>query len=496
MMVAVLQPCADNQRTHIEVSVNTMSATQLVPRFLAAAIDACLHGPKACRGRSLHLLFGCVTLACTFVDPADVLASNTYVVTTSGDPGPVGSMSLREAVAAANGAPGVDPSDNIVQFAPNLVGSTITLTGGEIPIAHPLSIVGPGSDFITISGNDASRIFRIAGVDYAHQVHVNLGGLTLTRGHSDSGGGALLAYETVLRASDLVITASHAAQGGGMRVDRGSAYIDGARVRDNHATISGGGIEGYGNDVLGISHSTISGNSAGNTGGGVFANRTGHLQIAASLISGNVAAYGSGTEYSGGGIAVHNPIQCGFIQNSTITGNFATDGGGGVGILQHYYQSPSCKYFTYLVNDTIVGNSTQGGGGNGVTQVGATKAGLISTIVAGNFSPAGDGGLSGGFIACENLIKAPGSATLISLGAAYGCHANLIGVDPLLGPLRDNGGPTLSMLPDPASPVIDAGENTWPLSDDQRGLPRVGPDDIGAVERQFPEDLIFRDDFD
>ena len=61
--------------------------------------------------------------------------------------------------------------------------------------------------------------------------------------------------------------------------------------------------------------------------------------------------------------------------------------------------------------------------------------------------------------------------------------------DPLLGPLQDNGGPTLTHMPLPGSPAIDAGDPNFtpPPLRDQRGpcFHRVFRRlDIGSVETQ------------
>jgi predicted outer membrane repeat protein len=303
----------------------------------------------------------------------------------------------------------------------------------------------------------------------------------------------VLAANSFLRMDDVAISASSAVRGGGMRIDRGVAYVDGSSFRNNSATVSGGGVEGFNNEMLSITHSTVSGNSAGNFGGGIFADRTLHVQIASSLISGNVAAYGAGSGYAGGGVAVVYAQDCGAISNSTITGNFAAQGGGGIALINPPGGSSLCKY-TQMVNDTIVGNATQDGSGNGIFAQGSPYSNIYDSIVANNFSPGDNSDLAGGFAACENFIKTPGASTIVP--TISGCPGNNIGVDPLLGPLRVNGGPTLSMLPDPASPVIDAGGLMIHLATDQRDLPRAGVADIGAIERQFPEDLIFRNGFD
>ena len=72
------------------------------------------------------------------------------------------------------------------------------------------------------------------------------------------------------------------------------------------------------------------------------------------------------------------------------------------------------------------------------------------------------------------------------------------GLDPLLTPLGTYGGPTLVHMLQPGSPAIAGVLGNDPATD-QRGLPRPGPDgnyDIGAVERQNPEVIIFRDGFE
>jgi hypothetical protein len=125
---------------------------------------------------------------------------------------------------------------------------------------------------------------------------------------------------------------------------------------------------------------------------------------------------------------------------------------------------------------------------------------LHNTLIAGNFrgatgtarddvygplNPAGD----------YNLIGDGSGMT----GLSNGVNGNLVGnyaapLDPLLGPLQDNGGPTQTMALLPGSPAIDAGNNAYATEWDQRGegFPRVvgilDPDnpviDIGAFEVQ------------
>jgi hypothetical protein len=122
---------------------------------------------------------------------------------------------------------------------------------------------------------------------------------------------------------------------------------------------------------------------------------------------------------------------------------------------------------------------------------------LHDTLVAGNFRGATDvlysirddvfGALNQG--GDYNLI---GDGTGMS-GLSNGVNGNLVGsasapIDPLLGPLQDNGGPTQTMALLAGSPAIDAGDPnyTGPPFTDQRGFARVynGRIDIGAFEFQ------------
>jgi hypothetical protein len=69
-------------------------------------------------------------------------------------------------------------------------------------------------------------------------------------------------------------------------------------------------------------------------------------------------------------------------------------------------------------------------------------------------------------------------------GTGFGSTGDLLGVNLLLGPLADNGGPTFTMALLPGSPAIDAGTSVGAPSTDQRGVPRPQGSnvDIGAYE--------------
>jgi hypothetical protein len=89
-----------------------------------------------------------------------------------------GAGSLRQAIND-NGALG---GGNRVVFS-NSVSGTITLTGGELVITTNVTIVGPGADVLTVSGNNASRVFHI------NNGIVHASGVTIANGSASSGGG-------------------------------------------------------------------------------------------------------------------------------------------------------------------------------------------------------------------------------------------------------------------------------------------------------------------
>jgi hypothetical protein len=178
-----------------------------------------------------------------------------------------------------------------------------------------------------------------------------------------------------------------------------------------------------------------------------------------------------GFGFGGGGIAITSdgPVT---ISDCTISANSAdVSGGGGIAIAVD-------GTGPVTVSDcTISGNSADSSGG-GIEG----RATIWNTITAANTAPAGPD--VSGFLLSQghNLI---GDGT----GGSGFMASDLVGtssdpIDPKLGPLQDNGGPTQTMAPLPSSPAIDAGDPTNTPPTDQRGLPRVlgGMTDIGAVE--------------
>ncbi len=334
-----------------------------------------------------------------------------------------------------------------------------------------------------ITGNHSTSSF--GGPAYGGGIEA-LGGLTLTgstvSGNTavDQGGGIFTKYTTTI--SDSTISQNTAAGGGGMDIDvaggRGPTPVSVANstVSGNQAA-KGAGVEVRGdqsNSPITIQASTISGNQGGSSsfGGGLLI--TGELyspfDLVDSTISGNTATDGGGVSLSYGGSTTKVLGSGGSItfDNSTVDANTADTAGGGIYLGAYSAGSPATNQSaTADINSTIVANNTGSGTGNDL------------------YRPTNS--TSGGFNDTFSLIQNPGNAPLLS------SQALITGVDPQLGPLANNGGPTETMLPKDTSPVIDQGKAKSGLSTDQRGDPRTvdngkpkppGGDgtDIGAVE--------------
>jgi predicted outer membrane repeat protein len=399
----------------------------------------------------------CATALIAFENSAN---ATTLTVATLGDPGPSLQLSLRQAVAMSG-------SNDTIDFAPGLKG-TIALLQGEIVIAHALKITGPGPDVITIDAGAKSRIFNLDNAASLTPFDVAISGLTLTGGSvSGDNGGAILSSGVNLTIDHCVVAGnSTSGAGGALAINGHNFTITSTLVSSNSAGSNGGGLfafnpyDGVAPSNQAIESSSFVDNKSGGSGGAIA--------LSMALVP---------------GVPPVGPAAIG-VTNVTLAGNSATSTGGGI-----YANGGSGSVLT-VASSTIVGNSAGTAGG---IDAGGSPT-LIDTIVANNIVLALSGGdLAGTFTANYNLITWPAFATL------NGSH-NLIGIDPLLGALGMNGGPTPTLLPDPKSPVVDAGDPTFtpPPDFDQRGLPRVANDviDIGAVERQAIEDDVFRCGFD
>lgn len=363
----------------------------------------------------------------------------TFTVTNLDDSGP---GSLRQAVLDANGAAGAD----VIQFQAGLTGS-IVLSSGQLLVSDSVDIQGPGAADLAVTGLGDSRLFYL----YSGQavIDVTISGLTLAGGNANVGGAIADLGENLVLDSVVVTgnVASVDVEGGG---DGGGLWAEG----------------GDGNSMsLTIRDSTISGNIAGRNGGGIeIDNAGGPVLIENSTISGNDAV-------NGGGISLFSLGDM-TILNSTISGNTAGIDGGGL-LVGGFYG------YLSILHTTVADNSAGVTGGGLFVSPGPVQG---RNSIFGDNSPNDLANDAGGamFEVAYSLVENSGSSTVISNGG------NIFGQDPQLGPLADNGGPTRTHLPAPTSPVINAGDPAFtpPPSTDQRGFARVlnGRIDMGSVE--------------
>ena len=397
----------------------------------------------------------------------------TFSVTTLNDSGP---GSLRQAILDANALDGADT----INFDPSLSGQTITLTSGELRITDDLTIDGDlennGVPDIIVQRDASADAFRIFDVDdrnIATFITVALDGLTITGGLTvnpeNSGGAGIFNLEN--------LTVSNSAISGNT--------VDGLLS-------NGGGIfSALG--ALTVSNSTISGNTVSTdpinagygNGGGIFS-RSGTLTVSNSTISGNTVSTDpiSSDNGNGGGIFINLDRDEAVITNSTISGNSATNSGGGI-FIEGFSEGA-----LQVRNSTITENTASANQGSGVASRGniVTYTTVVSSIIAGNTNSDVDfvDGDFNSFVSVGNNLIGVGNAT-----DAFNRSGDINGeLDPGLAPLGDNGGSTQTHALLELSSAIDAGSNPDMLATDQRGqgfVRVVGSQaDIGAFEAGTP----------
>ena len=240
-------------------------------------------------------------------------------------------------------------------------------------------------------------------------------------------------------------------------VNFGALKLIGVTLSGGSAS-AGGAIYNEGSGTLTIADSTLTGNSAAGAGGAIWSGGT--LIITASLLAGNTA----GTR---GGALATGPSGRTSIADSTLTANNAGDG------------AAVANGNPLTISNSTVAANTAGAGGSAISSAGRLTA--SATVFAHN-KPASCA-ITGPFTdRGYNLEDDPNDSCNLSLST------DILGQDPKLGPLANNGGPTQTLALLPGSPAIDRIPLTSGLcpATDQRGSPRPGAPgtscDIGAYE--------------
>jgi len=248
-----------------------------------------------------------------FALPPEITVNSNLDTTTSGD----GACTLREAIANANAdgdisggdcAPG--SGDDTIRFSPALIGQTITLSGTELFINSNVTIAGPGASQLAISGNNASRVFYIAGGT------VTISGITIRDGRISAADGAGIANAGTLTLDGVTVSANSIVpgditQGGGI-FNTGTLTVTHSAVFGN-AAARGGGIANVSSGAATIINTTVSTNTAETFGGGLVNADSGVMTLNHVTVVNNAAL-----NFNGGGLEVEGNVT---LQNSIIANN-------------------------------------------------------------------------------------------------------------------------------------------------------------------------------
>ena len=304
--------------------------------------------------------------------------------------------------------------------------------------------------------------------------------------------------------------------------------LSNSTISGNGGFANGGGIETYLSNAS-ITDTVISGNSTGNVGGAYL--NVYDLQMRRVTISGNSGGLAGGlllrtlgsaeiegisvfdNQASGlggpagtrgvGGVLINTrPLGELSISNSTISANTGSRAGG-IDFDDNAAGSTRLDHLTVTDNEGLAAAIT----GGLSFRVNLADLSITNSVIADNRVPQGPADDIVAWTRAEVQDPiVPGADLMLSYslvehnsGFNPQGSGNLLGQAAELGPLADNGGPTLSHAPLPGSPVLNAGDPAFnpPPAFDQRGtgFPRVlgGRLDMGAIEADF--DQIFTDRF-
>lgn len=411
---------------------------------------------------------------------SSVVPANTLSVTSCVDDGSTGT--LRQVVASAADGDTVDLSTSFC--------SIITLSRGEIPVAiNNLTLTGSVVQGIDAANN--SRVLHHTGVGILEIDYLTLTGGKYTSNAGSALGGCVLSGGTVKLFDATIKGCTVEATGSGSFFNAAGAGIWAQNVLLSHSQVTG--------------NTAIATNDSRNTalGGGIYAksNFTGdHSTISGNVVSGSSGARGFGGGAFAGGTAT--------IRHSVIDTNQSSDYEGGLSL-----QAYSSGGTDLIETSTISGNSAKSIGGLAVFN--ATLQLYNSTIAFNSSTTRQAVYLGGNATIVSSIIAKNTSAStfqdLYEKGALDGfsrnnlivssnkAPADTIRTDPQLAPLAYHGGVTRTHALNPLSPAVDNGlATTSGGSTDQRDDSRsVGAaPDIGAYERQIPDDEIFYGGFD
>jgi hypothetical protein len=313
----------------------------------------------------------------------------TFTVTTTQDNAP---GSLRDAVQLANTSGGVD----VIMIATS---GTVTLLSPLPPITESATITGPGTDLLTISGNNTVRIFRLAA-----GTTNSISGLTIANGMATNyENGAGIENLGNLTVSNCVVAGNQNFGGwGGGVFSAGTLRIIDSTFQGNHVT---------GEKGSDMSRDTAGSGGAAGMGGALFS-MSGKVSIVGSTFIANSARGGDGGAVdccvltgTGCGGGVNRSCACGTAGFGSGgagafnpecrggNGGFGGGGGGGVGPFP-----PGVSEFGGGAGGGFMSDYNSGGGGAGIGGAIFVDSGMVTIVdctFAANSAIGGTGGFGG-----------------------------------------------------------------------------------------------------
>jgi len=413
--------------------------------------------PRAIAKTTGRLLAGVLAVLAVLAVGAAPARAGTFTVGTTADSGttpcptPDATCSLRQLILYVHAHP--SPPDTIIVPA-----GVYTLEQGQLPIDDSMSIVGAGAGSTVIQepvpsnrSTMGDRVFDIEAAGGRPTPTVSISGVEVAGGDAnadnpvDQLSGGDVRNAGLLTLTDDWLTNGFACSGGGVANVGGTVTIERSLVSGNHSACGGG-------DAGGVENSGV-------PASGSVPDLPGHLLIDDSTVAQNDA------RLVGGVFSSNDPSNTLAVTNSTIASNTNQDEGPGLPA-----RGP--------------------GAGLGLA---AGTARIQNSILAGNVE------LTGGLTTPTNCAPGTSLTSLgnnIDSGIDCGLSDTIPGqndqsdTNPLLGPLQNNGGPTMTMALAPGSPALGKipAHGAGCPSTDQRGVPRPQGTacDVGAFELQVP----------
>ncbi len=362
--------------------------------------------------------------------------------------------------AATNGG-GMYNSDNSSPTITN--GSMVNNIAGTAASGEGGAIYnGNGSaPTITNAAISANKADNGAGI-YNWESNPTINGTTISNNVAFNHGGGMYNNNSSPTLNQVPIKNNSASNNGGGMYNDGANPVLNTVTFDGNTALLGAGMY---NDASAptVTHTSFQNNSATFNGGGMY-------NLSSNALLGNVTFSGNAGDGNGGGM--YNDASAPIMANVTFSANAIQNNGGGM-----YNTQSSPK----LTNVTFSGNTATSGGGMYNNTNSVPK--LVNTLIA-NSASGGDcvnaNGSSLNAASVNNLIEDAAN----DCGLINAVNGNIVGQDPKLDVLKNNGGSTLTFGLLTGSPALEAGTNTGcPLFDQRaRKRPQGAKCDIGAVE--------------